>query len=282
MKLGLNIASKLLQLAGGTELPASSFSAPLIKELVDENIVQERIQGRTKRMLYIARPAALHTWLAQKYGISNLEQYITTLQNEDATRAENTQVAGNSKLTSVRTFKGFLVNAPQPIPAGLNGESLTLHTPPGTFQFIYDYETFTIPADVLIVGVENAEVFRHANKLQRYLGKSTTIFVSRYPQEQGKDLRAWLQGIPNYYMHFGDYDFAGMNIYVQEYKKYLGDRAMFFRPVDLDELLQRYGNAALYDQQKLNALTQQDEELLPVIRLLHAYKNGLEQEVLLG
>lgn len=281
MKLGLNIASKLLQLAGGAELPASSFSAPLIKELVDENIVQERIQGRTRRMLYIAQPTTLHTWLAQKHGINSLEQYIATLQNEEATRAENVQAVGDSKLRYVRTFKGFLINAPQPVEATLNGLPITLYNTSGTFQFIYDYESLTIPADVLIVGVENAEVFRHAGKLQRYLGKATAIFVSRYPQEQGKDLRAWLQSIPNYYMHFGDYDFAGMNIYVQEYKKYLGDRAMFYLPDDLEELLQQYGNAALYDQQKLNALTQQDKELLPVIGLLHAYKKGLEQEVLL-
>jgi hypothetical protein len=281
MKPGINIASKLLQLAGGAELPASSFSAAFIRELVEENIVQERIQGRTKRMLYINNPVALYNWLVQKHGINSLEQYIATLQNDDATRAYNIQAAGDSKLRSVRTFKGFLVNAPQPINAILNEAQLTLHTPPGAFQFIYDYDSFKVPEDVLIVGVENAEVFRHANKLQRYLDKATAIFVSRYPQEQGKDLRAWLQRIPNYYIHFGDYDFAGMNIYVQEYKKYLGDRAMFFMPGNLDELLQQYGNAALYDQQKLNALTQQDKELMPFMWRLHAHKKGLEQEVLL-
>ncbi len=280
MSLSKSIAAKLLQLAGGAELPASSFSAHVVKELVEENIVQERIQGRTKRILYIVNPTTLYDWLAQKHGINCLEQYIATLQSEDATRADNTLAAGNSKLTTVRTFKGFLVNAPQPIPASLNRAPLTLYTPPGTFQFIYDYESFIVPEDVLIAGVENAEVFRHADKLLRLLPGKQVVFVSRYPQQQGKDLISWLSNISNCYIHFGDYDFAGMNIYMQEYKKYLGDRAMFYVPDDLDELLQQYGNAGLYDQQKLNALSQHDPELQALIALLHKHKKGLEQEAL--
>ena len=46
------------------------------------------------------------------------------------------------------------------------------------------------------------------------------LFVCRYPQSN--DLIKWLQSIPNRYLHFGDLDFAGINIYLNEFKKYLG------------------------------------------------------------
>ena len=277
MKPGNNIASKLLQLAGGAELPASSFSGPLVKELIEENIVQERIQGRTKRMLYIVNPTTLHDWLAQKHGINNLHEYVNAAP---ASRADNIAIATDSKHTSVRTFKGFLINAYQPIACTLNGEPFTVNCTPGTFLFISDYAGFTPPADTIIAGVENAEVFSNIYKLQRLL-PGNILFVSRYPQNQSKDLLAWLRNIPNQYVHLGDYDFAGLNIFSQEYKKHLGQRATLYIPHDLDGLLQRHGNIALYDQQKLNTLAKEDKELSGLIALLNKHKKGLEQEVLL-
>lgn len=277
MKLSSNIASKLLQLAGGAELPASSFSAHVVKELVEENLVQQRIQGRTKRMLYIVSPITLYDWLAQKHGINNLEEYVNA---KPASRADNIAIAGDSKHTGIRTFKGFLVNTCQPIVCALHGEPFTVNCTRGTFLFVSDFESFIPPVDTIIAGVENAEVFSNIHKLQHLL-PGNTLFVSRYPQNQSKDLQTWLKNIPNQYLHLGDYDFAGLNIFSQEYKRHLGDRATLYIPHNLEDMLQQHGNPAIYDQQKFNTLSQHDPELQPLISLLNKYKKGLEQEVLL-
>lgn len=110
------------------------------------------------------------------------------------------------------------------------------------------------------------------------------LFVSRYPQNQSKDLLKWLHSIPNSYLHFGDFDFAGIGIYLNEYKKHLGDKAQFFIPENIEFLLDNYGNRALYDKQKLNFEQQaiKEENLTKLIALLHKYKKGLEQEIFIN
>ena len=107
------------------------------------------------------------------------------------------------------------------------------------------------------------------------------LFVSRYPQNQCKDLIKWLQTIPNPYLHFGDLDFSGIGIYLNEFKKHLGNRATFFIPSNAEELLERYGNRELYDNQKRNFSMEEIEEikLNQLITMIHEYKRGLEQEV---
>ena len=79
----------------------------------------------------------------------------------------------------------------------------------------------------------------------------------------------------------GDYDFAGINIYLQEYKKNLGAKASFFIPDNMEQLLEQYGNKTLYDRQQLNNTGIVEEKLQQLIALIHKYKKGLEQEILL-
>lgn len=62
------------------------------------------------------------------------------------------------------------------------------------------------------------------------------LFVSRYPQS--KDLCAWLKMIPNRYIHFGDFDLAGVSIFLSEFYSELGERAEFYIPADVEQRLQ--------------------------------------------
>lgn len=91
-----------------------------------------------------------------------------------------------------------------------------------------------------------------------------------------------MQTIPNPYLHFGDLDFAGIGIYLNEFKKHLGNRATFFIPGNTEELLGRYGNRELYDNQKSNFDERDIENSLKVlIESIHGYKKGTEQKVLI-
>lgn len=93
---------------------------------------------------------------------------------------------------------------------------------------------------------------------------------------------AKLQTIPNPYLHFGDFDFAGIDIYLNEYKRFLGTRATFFVPENLESLLSRFGSKRLYDTQRVNNEEKIDETpLLQLIKLMHKFKKGLAQESLI-
>lgn len=283
MELGRALAVKLLCLAKGERLPASALRYALVQELITEGILMDHRTGRTKSTLFCPDPKALDGFLRNNFQIIDLQGYVELMNQNELSRADLTRNASNSKAKAVRTFKGFLVNSYQPIAATLEGAAITIAPPEGTFQFIHSYQHFVPDQDVVIVNVENSENFSQIARQRHLFEGISTLFVSRYPQNQNKDLLRWLQGIPNSYLHFGDFDFAGINIYLNEYKRSLGKRAKFFIPANIEELIVRYGNRALYDYQKPNfQLSKIDEPGIHELSLLlHRYKRGLEQEALI-
>ena len=281
MNLTLPIAEKLMLLLNGEKIPSSKMRYPLINEMVDNGILKKQIQGRSKALIYLPQPKPMNDFLHNHYGITHLQNYINTLHNNELTRAVAVAVSSDSKLKRIRTFKGFLINCYHPVHAALNDKPHLIHPATGTFQFIYDFERFAIPEDITVVGVENAENFRYMEK-QTYLFENINpLFVSRYPQNQSKDLLKWLKSIPNKYLHFGDYDFEGIGIYWNEYKKHLGDRAGFLIPANIEKLISEYGNKKLYDRQRIHfdILTVKEEKIVRLIEIIHKYKKGLEQEI---
>lgn len=281
MKVPVHIAEKLLQLSLGESIPSSLAKHSLIEDLVLEGIIERK--GRIQKALLVLDNKALHTYLQSKCSINDLQQYIQVSRKEEVTRAELIAATSDSKHLVVRSFKGFLVNCYSPIQATLDGKQITLNPVDGTFQFIYDFEKFIASPDITIVGIENPSNFRHIDK-QKYLFRDIKpLFISRYPQNQSKDLIKWLQSIPNNYLHFGDFDFSGIGIYLHEFKKHLAERTTFFVPENIDKLIADFGNKKRYDEQKINfeVKSVREEKLLQLIDTVHKYRKGLDQEILI-
>ncbi|WP_149526704.1 DUF7281 domain-containing protein [Sphingobacterium hotanense] len=283
MEISKALADKLVRLAKGERLPASSMRSRLVSDLIIEGIIIDQRIGRNRSMLYVADVDALKGFLRNHFSIQDIESYATVLKRSGSSRAELTRCSSDSKLIPVRTFKGFLVNSFMPIRAMLDNKEIIIHPISGTFQFIHNYETFIPATEVVIVNVENSENFSRIAHQQFLFEGMSVLFVSRYPQNQSKDLLKWLQSIPNNYLHYGDFDYAGINIYINEYKRELGERAKFFIPDNLELLLSSYGSKALYDRQNLNVDVGEIKEtgVIDLIRLIQLYKKGLEQEVLI-
>ena len=148
-------------------------------------------------------------------------------------------------------------------------------------MFITEWQQFSIPEDVVVVNIENMENFRLIRQ-QRALFSSVLpekrlLFVSRYPQSS--DLRSWLQTIPNNYVHFGDFDLAGVNIYLSEFHKYLGDRSSFLIPDDIEERLQHGSSERYRDQyEKYKKLSSDILSLQQLINMIHKYHKCYDQE----
>ena len=281
MKISPTFAEKLILLLKREKVPASKIRHPLISEMLDNGILKKQVQGRSKTLIYLPQPKPLSDYLQNHYGISDLQNYIDKLQKNDLKRSVAVAIASDSKLKRIRTFKGFLVNCFDPIHASLNGNLLTINPIPGAFQFISDFESFTIPEDITVVGIENPENFRYIDK-QKYLFENINpLFVSRYPQNQSKDLLKWLQAISNNYLHFGDFDFEGIGIYLNEYKKHLGEKASFFVPENIEKLISDHGNKRLYDRQRIvfDIQSVKEKKIIRLVEIIHQYKKGLEQEI---
>lgn len=281
MIVPIHIAEKLLLLSNGDSIPSSMAKHILIDDLVLEGIIERK--GRIKKTLSLSNKRALITYLQNNYSINDLQKYIEVAKHQNSTRSELTAVSADSKLKKVRTFKGFLVNCYFPIIAELNGKQITVNPAEGTFQFIYDFEKFIPSSDITVVGIENPENFRRINNQKHLFQAINPLFVSRYPQNQSKDLIKWLQSIPNNYLHFGDFDLAGIGIYLNEFKKHLTNKAAFYVPQNIDKLIAENGNKKRYDEQKINFEVKsiKEKDLLQLIDTIHKYRKGLDQEVLI-
>jgi len=184
------------------------------------------------------------------------------------------------KNSKERAFKGFLVNSYSPIKGKLNGQDFIVNPAIGSFIFISDFENFEIDDDITIVGVENSKNFSLIHKQSYLFENIRPLFISRYPQNQNKDVIKWLSSIPNNYLHFGDLDIAGIGIYLNEYKKHLHDKASFFIPESIEVNLNKNGNRERYNNQKVNFNINEikETELLKLIDIINNQKKGLDQE----
>ena len=206
--------------------------------------------------------------------------------NASDSRALMATETGNSKLVMVRSCPGFPVNSYEPIECFLDRKPLVVSPQEGSFLFVSDWEKFTIPEDVVVVGIENMENFRMIRRQRTFFDKylhdhglsDKVLFVSRYPQST--DLRKWLCTIPNHYLHFGDFDLAGINIFLFEFQQYLGkERSSYLIPADIESRL-KSGSRKRYDEQyyRFKDIKSDVCELQQLIDLIHHERKAYDQE----
>ena len=269
------IHASIQALIAGEHVASSRISRKMLDELMAEGLLTVLTRGSKKS--YRARDIeALKRFLIDKD-----ENYRILEVHASDSRASMAAETGNSKLVKVRSCPGFPVNSYEPIACSLSGNDFLINPPEGSFMFIDNWRQFTIPEDVVVVGIENMENFRmirHQRKLfESVLGDMPLLFVSRYPQS--KDLRKWSQGITNRYVHFGDFDLAGINIFLTEFQQYLGERSSFFIPSDIEKRLQK-GSRERYNSQlsRFGNLKSDDKDIQSVIDLINKHHRCYDQE----
>mgnify|MGYP007070294930 CR=1 FL=1 len=270
------INSSIQALIAGEQVAGSRFSGKLLDELMAEGLLSVSVHGSRKSYRAID-PEALRRYLVDKD-----ECYRLLEVNASDSRASMAAGTGNSKLLSVRSCPGFPINSYEPIECMLNGKSFVVNPQEGSFVFIDNWQQFVIPEDVIVVGIENMENFRMIRRQRQLFEKefdmASLLFVSRYPQST--DLRQWLLSIPNRYVHFGDFDLAGIHIFLTEFYQYLGIRSSFLIPDDIKERIANHGNSSLFysQEEKCKNIKVSDNRVQPLVEIINKYHMGYEQE----
>lgn len=274
------ISASIQALIAGEQVADSKLSTKLRDELLAEGLLS--VISRGSRKSYRVRDAkALKRFLIDKD-----ESYRVLEIKASDSRASMATETGNSKLVMVRSCPGFPVNSYEPIECFLNGAPFMVNPQEGSFLFVAEWEKFTIPEDVVVIGIENMENFRMIRKqraffeeyLQTHELPNKVLFVSRYPQST--DLRRWLCTIPNHYLHFGDFDLAGINIFLFEFQQYLGkERSSYLIPDDIGSRL-KSGSRKRYDEQysRYRDIKSDVCELQWLIEAIHKERKGYDQE----
>lgn len=280
MKITSSLIDKLIRLRSGESLPSSVLRGDWVDDLLREGVLISRSHG-SRSSIKASSPQTLEQSLIhidERFG--DLDSMKGVIAN-DIPRSVQAAATGNSKLVMVRSCPGFPVNSYDSIPCSLNGRDIMINPEEGTFVFISDWQSFEIPEDVLIMNIENMENFRMIRQ-QRTLftamfPNKRLLFVSRYPQSS--DLRTWLERIPNLYVHFGDFDLAGIHIFLSEFHKYLGERASFLIPHDIEERLQQ-GSMERYNAQynKFKNISSGVPSLQLLINMINKYHRCYDQE----
>ena len=274
------ISESVKALAAGLSVPKSKLSSKIIADLLNEGLLIVDTHG--SKQAYRAR----NVEMLKQYLIDSDEKYRLLDIQSTETRADMASQTGNSKLTTVRSCPGFLVNTYSPINCHINGKPLLIAPQEGTFVFVSEWKTFSIPTDITIIGIENMENFRLIRQqksfFEQYLTQhnlpTTALFVSRYPQST--DLRKWLLSCHNHYLHFGDFDLAGIHIFQSEFQQHIGQsRCSFLIPDDIATRLQ-HGSSQRYDSQyaRYKDIYSTDPELQSLIDLINHYHKGYDQE----
>ena len=249
MKISKKLANTLQQLFDGESVAASSLRKDFAETLLLEGLLTVQTHGSRR-----------------------------TFRAIDTEQAAET---GNSKLVMVRSCPGFPVNSYEPITCSLSRNEFVINPPEGSFVFIDNWQQFAIPEGVIVVGIENMENFRMIRQqrslFKSFWGDNPLLFVSRYPQST--DLRNWLMGISNKYVHFGDFDLAGIHIFLTEFYKYIGNRSEFLVPSDIEQRLAK-GSPVRYNKQygKYCTLRTDIQYLQFLIDLINKYHRGYDQE----
>lgn len=274
------ISASIQALMAGEQVAGSKLNGNLLSELMAEGLLL--VIARGSRKSYRARDIEA----LKRYLIDKDESFRMLEANAADSRASMAAETGNSKLVSVRSCPGFPINSYEPIECSLHGKPFMVNPQEGSFLFVTDWETFVIPEELIVMGIENMENFRMIRKQRSFFedylkvhGMSGKIlFVSRYPQSL--DLRKWLTSIPNHYIHFGDYDLAGINIFLSEFQQYIGkDRSSFLIPDDI-ELRLKSGSKSRYDEQynRFKDMKSDSQEIQHLIELIHQEGKGYDQE----
>ena len=274
------ISASIKALMAGEQVAGSKINNKLLEELLAEGLLL--VNSRGSRKSYRARDVnALKRYLIDKD--KNYRMMEVDVLDSRASMAAET---GNSKFITIRSCPGFPINSYEPIDCLLCGEPFLVNPQEGSFFFVSEWEKFTIPKDVVVIGIENMENFRMIRKqksffenyLQTHGLSNKVLFVSRYPQST--DLRKWLSTISNHYLHFGDFDLAGINIFLSEFQQFIGnDRSSYLIPDDIESKL-KSGSRKRYDEQlcHFNHLQSDNSELQRLINLIHYERKAYDQE----
>lgn len=269
------ISASIQALISGEQVAGSKLSSKLLDELMAEGLLLVVARGSKKSF------RARDVEALKRYLIDKDESYRMLEAHSSDSRASMAVETGNSKLMTIRSCPGFPVNSYEPITCSLCGESFVINPPEGCFVFVDNWLQFVIPENVVVVGIENMENFRmirhQRNLFESLFGDKQLLFVSRYPQSS--DLRNWLQGIPNRYVHFGDFDLAGIHIFLTEFYKYLGDRSTYLIPSDIEQRLAK-GSQDRYNNQydKYHTFRCDIPYLQSLIDIINKYHRGYDQE----
>ena len=213
------------------------------------------------------------------YNISSIDEintYIEEMFNNKRVKSTIQKYHNDTKAKDSKSLKGLYLSSLKNIDIKLNDEVLTITPMNGLGYFLFHTEKIDVSEDTIIVGIENYEVIWFAKKYAKFFSSDNILFVVR-----NSYMLEWISELENEYIHFGDYDLAGIKIYQSEMVPRLkkSKKYSMFIPENIEYLIKKHGLPELYEKQKeLKDMLVTDNNVYALQKMINKHKKGLEQE----
>jgi len=208
--------------------------------------------------------------------VDDIQNYIDEIFHTDTSRDIVQKWHNNTKEKNSESLKGLYVSSLEKIDIKLDERKVSIIPNNGLGYFLFYTQKIELFADTIIVGVENYQVVWFAQKYKQFFDDKQMLFVVINPF-----MLEWIENVENEYVHFGDYDLAGINIYLNKIVPRLKkiQKHSFFIPENIEYLIHEYGDVSLYEQQKqYENLDTEDEKIKNLMQLIRDEKKSIEQE----
>jgi len=250
-----------------------------LEELVLNGAVEIIRKTPKRKVIHLLKEENIFNFLKNnKYAINSLEElnnYIEEMSKSNVSRATIQKNQGNTKRKKSPSLKGLYISAPYKVELQLDEERVTIIPQNGMGYFFFYTQKVILDRDTIIVGVENYQVVWFAQKYAQFFEKKT-LFVMINPF-----MLKWLEDKENEYIHFGDYDLAGINIYQNKVVPRLQKSVQYsmFIPHNIEKLIKEKGDIALYEKQiRYKNMFIFDKDVKKLRDTVVKYKKSLEQE----
>jgi len=239
-----------------------------------------KIDGTPKRkIVHLLKSENIFLFLKNSsYNINSLEDIESFVEEVIETQAPRDTIQKwrtNGKRDKSESLKGLYVSSLTDTTIRVDDKEFIVLPTNGVGYFLFHTQKIEVSPETIIVGVENYQVIWFAQKYQQFFDKNV-LFVYTSPY-----MFKWIEDLENEYIHFGDYDLAGINIYLNTIVPRLKKckKHSMFIPENIEYLIKEHGDEELYEQQtRYKNLVVNDREISTLKNIICKYKKSLEQE----
>ncbi|MFA9238897.1 MAG: hypothetical protein ACEQSQ_03265 [Candidatus Paceibacteria bacterium] len=256
-------------------------SKKLLEELIGCNCVY--VSGKPQQIYLNDEEALLGVIKSNGYKVNSIEDLDYFIEEkEPKSRDEIADNYSHTKRVESKSFNGLMVSVFDKLEVIYNEKKQYFYPLEGSGLFVHYTSKLQLDDDVIVVGVENPQVVWYINKYKHLFNKEKKYLFLCISEYKTTYQYKWLESFCGEYIHFGDFDLAGINIYlnaiVPKLKK--AKSHSFLIPDNIYEIIKKKNYMLDYSNQTryLNITSKKDKDLQKLIEFIKNNKITIEQE----
>ena len=257
-------------------------SKKLLEEFIGCNCVY--MSGKPSQIYLNDAEALFGVIKANGYKVNCIEDldYFIEEENEPKSRDEIAENYSHTKRVESKSFNGLMISVFDKLEVNYNDKKQYFYPLEGSGLFLHYTSKLQLDNDVVVVGVENPQVVWNINNYKHLFEKDKKYLFLCISEYKTTYQYKWLESFSGEYLHFGDFDLAGINIYlntiVPRLKKVKSHS--FLIPDNIYEIIKEKNYMLDYSNQTryLNITSKEDNALQQLIDFIKTNKITIEQE----